>query len=184
MKKKAEKIETMAKSKPRFLLGFAAGAVGGLAGAAAMVAMEQLSAPRGVGGELPLLETEPWTPDRAQETAAGQRIHWMAGAMAGGVYGMVAEVWPQVTRGNGAAFGLVLDAATHEGAAPKGGFLSVLHEQRPHARTGEVTTHAAYGITAEFVRKHMRSWLESRDRKRGHEATRSARRTVNLKLPA
>ncbi len=184
-KKTAETIEAMTKSKPRFLWGFTAGAVGGLAGAVAIVAMEQFSAPRGSEDARPQREAERWTADRTPLAGAtGQRVHWVVGALAGGAYGMVAEVWPQVTEGNGAAFGLALEAATHEGSTAQGGFLSGPVMQGILARTGDVTTHAAYGMTAEFVRKRLRSWLESRDGKRRLEAKRSAQRNVNLNLPA
>ena len=93
------------KSLPRpahsLLKGAIAGLIGGVIGTAAKTAAEQLYPPRTHG--------EPEPTDVAVEKAGGDKlastgkkvasegVHWGFGALAGAAYGMMAELYPQVT---------------------------------------------------------------------------------------
>jgi uncharacterized membrane protein YagU involved in acid resistance len=153
--------------RPRFLWGFVAGVVGGVAGTMAKVIAERVYSPEepepvAERGVLPAgSAAAPHWLDRTDRGAAGPDAHWTIGALAGGVYGMLAEVWPQVTEGNGTAFGMAVNFALHGDALPL--LAAPPKDAKGWAREKEITTHAVFGVTAEFVRRHTRSWLERRE---------------------
>jgi len=178
MKRKNElKLAEQARKKPRILLGLTAGIAGGLAGAAAKAVAEQIYAAR---------ESERASANELLAPASGRaavrhEMHWTFGAAAGGVYGMLAEVWPEITESRGAAFGALIDFALQDSTVPATGAGLRPAERR---RATDVTTHAVYGLTTEFVRKHMRSWLEPKEAKPSREAERGIKREVDLKQSA
>jgi putative membrane protein len=181
MKRKKElKLAEQARKKPRFLLGLTAGIAGGLAGAAAKAVVEQIYVARETG-QAPANEllAHPVSGRRAVR----HEMHWTFGAAAGGVYGMLAEVWPEITESKGAAFGALIDFALHDATLPATG-AELRPAERGRATTSDVTTHAVYGLTTEFVRKHMRSWLEPKEVEPPHEAERGIKRKVDLKQSA
>jgi putative membrane protein len=182
MKRKNEirQIEHLRK-KPRFLLGLMAGIVGGLAGAAAKTVAEQIYVAR-EPGQAPSPELV--AHQVSGRGAAGHKMHWTFSALAGGVYGMLAEVWPEITESKGAAFGAFIHFALHDSTLPATAIGPRPAERTKQAASSEVTTHAVYGITTEFVRKHMRSWLEPKEVKQPREAERDAGRNVNLRQSA
>jgi putative membrane protein len=179
MKRKNElKQAEQARKKPRFLLGLTAGIAGGLAGAAAKAVAEQVYAARG-SAQAPSL-----APQASGRAAARHEMHWTFGAVAGGVYGMLAEVWPEITESRGAAFGALIDFALHDSTVPATGVGPRAAELTRQSAASDVTTHAVYGITTEFVRKHMRSWLEPKEVEPSREAERGVKREVDLKQSA
>jgi putative membrane protein len=156
-----ETTQEIAPPRHRSLLkGFLAGAIGGLAGAAAKAAAEAVYPPRTQGQIAPpavlvnrmagrsLSETE--------EEVSVQAIHWGFGALAGGVYGALAEYQPVVTRRLGASFGLALCGITHVSALPMMGLTESPGDQPAREHASEVVTHVIYGVTTELTRRLAR----------------------------
>jgi len=143
--------------------GFLAGAIGGLAGAAAKAAGEAVYPPRTLGqipppavlvnrmSERPLSEKE--------EEVSVQAIHWTFGALVGGVYGIVAEYQPAVTSRLGANFGVTLCGITHASALPLMGLTEKPEDQPVREHASELVTHTMYGVTTELVRRLARKVL-------------------------
>jgi putative membrane protein len=143
--------------------GFLAGAIGGLAGAAAKAAAEAAYPPR-TQGQIPppavlvnRLSAQPLSEEA--EVASVRAIHWGFGALAGGVYGALAEYQPVVTGRLGLTFGLTLCGITHASALPMMGLTETPENQPVREHASEVVTHAIYGVTTEVVRRLARKAL-------------------------
>jgi putative membrane protein len=143
--------------------GFLAGLAGGLAGAGIKLLAEQVFPPR-VSGQTspPALLAEQMAgrtlPD-GQRKAAEQGIHWVFGALAGGIYGALVEFEPEVGAWRGAAFGITLNRITHEALLPKMGLSAPPNQMRTEERISEWVTHAVYGIATDTVRRSIRKGL-------------------------
>lgn len=156
---------TMSNEKePRSLAkGFLAGFVGGLAGAGVKLLAEMAFPPR-VQGQTPppvvLAENVAGhgLPE-SQRKVAQQSIHWVFGALAGGVYGALVELEPSLSAWHGAAFGITLNRITHEGLLPRLGLAAPTGEQPTQERISEWVTHAAYGVGTDTVRRVVRKNL-------------------------
>lgn len=146
------------------LKGLVAGVIGGIAATAAKSLAEKMYPPR--------VHDEPEPPDVAAEKIAGhpldedtreiasETIHWVFGAAAGGFYGVLAELYPQVTAKSGATFGLTLMSLTHQGALPALGLSEPPEDQTFRERSSEATTHVIYGVVTEKVRGWVRHMLD------------------------
>ncbi len=143
--------------------GFLAGVVGGLAGAAVKLAAEYFFPPRIQGQTPPPVALAQQVTgrglDRGEERLAIQSTHWIFGALAGGVYGIVVEFEPSMTAWRGAAFGVTLNRITHESLLPKLGLAARPNDQPTQERISEWVTHAAYGVATESVRRVVRRSL-------------------------
>ena len=151
------------KDTTSLLKGLAAGIVGGILATAAKTLAEKLYPPRVHG--------EPEPPEVVAEKLAGhpldeqslevasETIHWVFGAVAGGFYGVLAELYPQITAKNGATFGLTLMSLTHEGALPKLGVSEPPQDQSFREHSSEAATHIVYGVVTEKVRGFVRGLL-------------------------
>jgi putative membrane protein len=142
------------------LKGALAGLIGGLAGAGAKVVAEQIYPPR-VQGQTPppvvLAEQVAGHPlPAAEQKLAMQGIHWAFGALAGAIYGAVAEYEPSVGAWQGAAFGLTLNKLTHESLLPKMGLAAPTEHQPARERISEWVSHAVYGVVTDSVRRVAR----------------------------
>lgn len=143
--------------------GFLAGLAGGLAGAGIKLLAEQVFPPR-ISGQTspPVLLAEQMAgrtlPD-GQRKAAEQGIHWVFGALAGGIYGALVEFEPEVGAWRGAAFGITLNRITHEALLPKMGLSAPPDQMRTEERISEWVTHAVYGIATDTVRRSIRKGL-------------------------
>ena len=143
--------------------GFLAGAIGGLAGAAAKAAGEAVYPPRTQGQIAPpavllnLMSTEPLSEE--EEEVSVRAIHWGFGALVGGVYGAIAEYQPAITNKLGASFGLTLCGITHASALPILGLTESPENQPVREHASELVTHAIYGVTTEVVRRTARRVL-------------------------
>src|ERR1700753_2879192 len=108
--------------KKSLVKGFLAGAVGGLAGAAAKATGERLYPPRTQGQILPSAVLVNRIADHPlsehEEEITTRAIHWGFGALVGGVYGALAEYAPTVTGRYGINFGVTLCGITHAAALP------------------------------------------------------------------
>ena len=149
--------------KPSVFKGFLAGAIGGLVGAAAKAAGEAVYPPR-TQGQIPppavLVNRIAGRPlSETEEEVSVQAIHWGFGALAGGVYGALAEYQPAVTGRLGANFGLTLCGMTHASALPMMGLTESPGNQPAREHASELVTHAIYGVTTELVRRVARRFI-------------------------
>ena len=152
------------KDTSSLLKGFLAGMVGGLVATAAKSVAEKMYPPRVHG--------EPEPPEVTAEKIAGhpldedtkavasETIHWVFGAVAGGFYGVLAELYPKITAKSGATFGLTLMSLTHEGALPALGLSEPPEDQSFREHTSEASTHIVYGVVTEKVRSLVRGMLD------------------------
>src|ERR1700712_1533089 len=123
------------------LKGALAGLIGGLIATAAKSAAEKLYPPRTHGEpEPPAVMAEKLgqpKAETAQKKVVEESIHWTFGALAGAAYGVMAELYPQVTAKGGATFGLALMTGTHEGALPALGLSAVPEQQANREKRSE-----------------------------------------------
>jgi len=143
--------------------GFLAGLIGGVAGAGAKMIAEQLFPPRIEGQTPPPVVFAEQVAGRQlpedQRRLAMQGIHFLFGAVAGGVYGAAVEIEPSLGAWRGAAFGITLNRLTHETVLPKLGLAAPAGRQPTQERISEWVTHAAYGVATDTVRRAVRRSL-------------------------
>ncbi len=149
---------------PSLWKGLAAGLAAGLVATAAKSLAEKFYPPR--------IHGEPEPPELLAERIAGHRldhttelittesIHWGLGAAAGAFYGALAEFYPAATSKEGANFGLVLMALTHQGVLPAMGLSALAEQQSEREQTSEAATHLIFGVVAERVRSIVRDMLD------------------------
>ncbi len=143
--------------------GLVAGLVAGVAATAAKSVAEHFYPPR--------VHREPEPPealaekmaghhlDKKTKHNAGEAIHWSFGIAAGAAYGAAAEYFPAATAKEGASFGLVLMALTHESALPAMGIDAPFQEQSSREHKSEAVSHVLFGLVAERVRSLVRGLL-------------------------
>ena len=149
-----------------FVKALCAGVVAGIAGAAAKAAAEKLFPPRTEGQTAPpqqlveRMENASGTSlPPAAKKAASHGMHWAFSAIAGGIYGVVAEYRPGATAWRGAMFGLTVNKLMHDGVLPRTGFVAPKNEQPFQERASEWLSHAAYGVATETARRAIRKRL-------------------------
>jgi putative membrane protein len=98
--------------------------------------------------------------DHTTEFVAAETLHWGFGAAAGAFYGALAEFYPAATSKQGANFGLVLMALTHQGVLPAMGLDAPPGQQSEREQTSEAATHLIFGVVAERVRNIVRDMLD------------------------
>jgi putative membrane protein len=145
---------------PSLWKGALAGFIGGLAGSGAKLLGEKIFPPR-TQGQLPppvvLAEkVAGHSLNEPERKAATQGMHWTFGPVVGAIYGAAVEYEPGLAAKHGVAFGLGLNALTHEGVLPKLGLAPKPKQQPRQERWSEAATHALYGIVTEAVRKAIR----------------------------
>ncbi len=159
----AKTVTPLPRPTENLLKGAVAGLIGGLIATAAKTAAERMYPPRTHGEpEPPAVMAEKLGAPKAETTqkkAVQEGIHWTFGALAGAAYGVMAELYPQVTAKGGATFGLALMTVTHEGALPALGLAATPEKQEGRERRSEVATHVVYGIVCETVRNLVRKAL-------------------------
>lgn len=151
-------------SAPSFWKGLAAGVVAGLAATAAKSLAEKFYPPRTHGeprpAELLAERIAGHHLDHTTELVTTESIHWGFGAAAGAFYGALAEFYPAATSKEGANFGLVLMALTHEGVLPAIGLSAPTDQQSEREQTSEAATHLIFGVVAERVRSIVRGIID------------------------
>lgn len=117
-------------TKPRPLLGLFAGVAAGLIASAAMVAFQAQAAkllpdedgegdPATVKAADRLSEAVTGDPvPEAYRKASGQAVHYITGAVLGGVYGVLTEYRSEASTGFGSAYGIVTSALLDETIVP------------------------------------------------------------------
>jgi len=150
-------------AKRSLFKGALAGLIGGLAGAGAKMAAEQILPPRIQGQKPPPVVLAEQVAGRSlpqhESELALQGIHWIFGALAGAVYGALVEFEPSLAAWRGAAFGITLNRITHESLLPKMGLAAPPAQQPTQERISEWVTHAAYGVATDAVRRAVRHAL-------------------------
>ena len=92
-----------------------------------------------------------------EKETAGAVVHYAFGAAMGGVYGVAAEVTPEVSAGLGIPFGAVFWMAADEMAVPLLGLAKPPTEYPLSTHAIALASHLVYGLTAEAVRRVVRS---------------------------
>ncbi|GAC1365260.1 MAG: hypothetical protein NVSMB3_13830 [Acidobacteriaceae bacterium] len=95
----------------------------------------------------------------SQQKALAPVVHYGFGALCGGVYGLLAEIWPGVTAGFGTAFGGSLFVSASEAVLPAMGLMPAPSDTPPLLHAGGWAAHAVYGAGTEAVRRVVRSAL-------------------------
>ena len=145
--------------------GLAAGIIGGLAATALKTLWEEIAPVRAREEETPPailadqanMELRGEHLDEEETTVAEQAIHWTFGTTTGAVYGLTAEATDAVTTGYGIPFGMLLWAGTHATTVPALGLEDNPIEKDPKYALSEFAGHLLYGLTAEVVRRGVRS---------------------------
>jgi len=151
-------------AKPRPLLGLLAGVAAGLVASAAMAAVQAQARkllPDEGGGEDPatvkaadaaseaILEAP--VPDEYREQA-GQAVHYITGAVLGGIYGVITEYKPEASAGFGSAYGIATSALLDEVAVPAAGLAPPPDETPLAEHAYGAASHLVYGLVLEGVR--------------------------------
>ncbi|RYD51602.1 MAG: DUF1440 domain-containing protein [Sphingomonadales bacterium] len=139
--------------RPRPFLGLAAGIAAGLVASAAMAAFQGQARKL-----LPESDADPATvkaadvvteavtgdpvPD-AQREASGQLVHYVTGAVLGGLYGVLTEYRSEASAGFGSAYGIATAALLDEVAVP-------VADLGPAPQDTQLATHA-YGAASHLV---------------------------------
>jgi hypothetical protein len=97
--------------------------------------------------------------DKNEKETAGAVVHYAFGAAMGGVYGIAAEVAPEVSAGLGVPFGAVFWLAADEVTVPLLGLAKPPTEYPLSTHAYALASHLVYGLTAEAVRRAVRNAL-------------------------
>lgn len=149
---------------PSLWKGLTAGLAAGLVATAAKTLAEKLYPPRVHGepepSELLADRIAGHHLDHSTQLVATESIHWGFGAAAGAFYGALAEFYPAATSKEGANFGLVLMALTHQGVLPAIGLSAPADQQSEREQASEAATHLIFGVVAERVRSIVRDIID------------------------
>lgn len=150
--------------QPRPFLGLLAGVAAGLVASAAMAAFQaqaQKLLPDQEGDDDP---TTVKAADAASEAVigdplpepyreqAGQAVHYIAGAVIGGIYGVLTEYRPEARSGFGSAYGIATAALLDETAVPAAGLAPAPDETPLALHAYGAASHLVYGWVLEGVR--------------------------------
>jgi hypothetical protein len=148
--------------QPRPFLGLLAGIAAGLVASAAMAAFQAQAQKL-----LPDSDEDPATvkaADAASEAVigdpvpepyrepAGQAVHYIAGAVIGGIYGVLTEYKPEASTGFGSAYGVAIAALLDEAVVPAAGFAPAPDETPLASHAYGAASHLVYGWVLEGVR--------------------------------
>lgn len=151
-------------AKPRPFLGLLAGAAAGLVASAAMAAFQHRAGkllPEDGKGEDPATVK---AADRASEALidmpvpeplrerAGMAVHYVTGAVLGGIYGVITEYKPEASAGFGGAYGIATSALLDEAAVPAAGLAPGPEDTPLIQHAYGAASHLVYGIVLEGVR--------------------------------
>lgn len=91
-----------------------------------------------------------------QKKIAGPAVHYATGATGGLVYGVAAELAPEITKGAGLPYGAAFWLVIDEGLVPLLGFAKGPTEYPLSAHVYALASHLVFGATAEGVRRLLR----------------------------
>jgi putative membrane protein len=148
---------------PRPMIGLLAGVAAGLVASAAMAAFQaqaQKLLPDSGDEDPATLKAA----DAASEAIigdpvpapyrapAGQAVHYIAGAVIGGIYGILTEYKPEARSGFGSAYGIATAALLDEAAVPAAGLGPAPDETPLATHAYGAASHLVYGWVLEGVR--------------------------------
>jgi len=153
-------------AKPaRPFVGLFAGVAAGLVAAAAMAAFQSQAGkllPEDDSGEDPSTVqaadvvskavTGHKVPEAARE-ASGQMVHFVVGAVMGGIYGVLTEYRPEASAGFGSAYGIATSTLLDEAAVPALDLGPAPDEAPVESHIYGVASHLVFGIVLEGVRR-------------------------------
>jgi uncharacterized membrane protein YagU involved in acid resistance len=90
--------------------------------------------------------------DREDKKTAGQAVHYTFGTLMGVVYGVSAELLPEITTGAGTGFGTLLFLAADEVAVPAFQLAPSPIDTQPTDHLQHWAAHVVYGASLELVR--------------------------------
>ncbi len=96
---------------------------------------------------------------RKHQQLAGEAMHYAMGTGSAALYGVVAEVFPPATVGEGTAFGTAVWLAADEGALPALGLTKSPAQIPVSTHVYALASHLVYGFVVEVVRRGIRSAL-------------------------
>jgi len=152
-------------AKPRPFIGLMAGIAAGLVAAAAMAAFQAGAAkllPDEGGDEDPStvkaadLVSEAATGAQVPEPyrqASGEMVHYVVGAVMGGIYGVLTEYRPEASAGFGSAYGIATSTLLDEAAVPALDLGPAPDEAPIASHIYGVASHLVFGIVLEGVRR-------------------------------
>jgi len=94
-----------------------------------------------------------------EKKIGGTAVHYLLGTSVGGLYGAAAELAPNVTAGAGLPFGAAFWLVVDEGAVPLLGLSKGPTAYPVSTHAYALSSHFVYGLTAEMVRRAVRSAL-------------------------
>jgi uncharacterized membrane protein (UPF0136 family) len=94
-----------------------------------------------------------------EKKKAGQAVHYAFGTLMGAVYGVAAELVPEVTTGGGTAYGTLLFLGAHEVAVPAFQLSPPPTETPARDHLQHWAAHVVYGGSLELVRSIMRRFM-------------------------
>jgi len=89
----------------------------------------------------------------SEKKAAGPAVHYGYGMLVGGVYGALAEVWPNVKVGFGMGYGIATWLIGSEAALPALRLSPPPTDVPAHKHADNLAAHVCYGLTLDFVRR-------------------------------
>ena len=96
---------------------------------------------------------------RSRRPAAGEAVHYVVGALVGGLYGLAAERQPKVTAGHGAAFGVTAASVLDETLVPLTGLGAPPTQAPLTAHPYSYASHLVFGVVTEGARKLFRRFF-------------------------
>jgi hypothetical protein len=151
-------------AKPRPLVGLMAGIAAGLVASAAMSAFQSAAQPLLLddGDEDPATvkaadavseaATGSKVPKPYRE-ASGELVHYVVGAVMGGIYGVLTEYRPDASAGFGSAYGIATSTLLDQAAVPALDLGPDADETPAETHIYGVASHLVFGIVLEGVRR-------------------------------
>src|SRR6266545_1562626 len=96
-----------------------------------------------------------------EKEMAGDAVHYATGATSGAIYGVAAELAPEVTVGAGIPFGTAVWLVVDEGAVPLLGLAKAPTEYPLSTHIYALASHFVYGFTTDVVRRALRRTILS-----------------------
>lgn len=93
---------------------------------------------------------------RNEKKLAGDAVHYATGGASGAVYGVAAELIPEVTAGVGLPFGTAVWLVVDETAVPLLGLSKAPTAYPVSTHVYALASHFVYGLTTEVVRRGLR----------------------------
>lgn len=88
-----------------------------------------------------------------EKKVAAPAVHYGYGMLVGGLYGTLAEVWPNVKIGLGMGYGITVWLLGSEAALPAFRLSPPPTAVPPHKHADSLAAHVCYGLTLDFVRR-------------------------------